>query len=60
MTDMLSEGKVTFQVVQNAMKGVEDITQGIDAEYEKENKCFRVPTIPIRKENIDTAWAMYK
>lgn len=60
MTDMISEGSVSFQVIQNAMNGVEDITEGIDAEYEEDNKCFRVPTIPIRLDNIDTAWAMYE
>ena len=60
MTDMLKEGRITFEVCQNAMNGVEDITEGIDAEYEEDNKCFRVDTVPIRIDNIDEAWAMYE
>lgn len=60
MTDMLKEGAVTLKVIENAMNGVEDITKDVDAVYEKDNKCFRVDTVPVRLENIDEAWAMYK
>lgn len=60
MTDMIKEGKITMDVLFNALKGVSDITEGIDATYEKENKCFRVDTVPIRLSNINDAWYMYR
>ncbi|MBQ5950904.1 MAG: galactose ABC transporter substrate-binding protein [Lachnospiraceae bacterium] len=59
MTDMLVEGETTFQVLYNLMTGA-DFKTDVKAEYEEENKCFRVPTSPIRKSNIDDAWRMYK
>ena len=60
MTDMIKEGKITMDVLYNALKGVADVTEGIDATYETENKCFRVDTVPIRLANINDAWYMYR
>ncbi|MCI8638312.1 MAG: substrate-binding domain-containing protein [Coprococcus sp.] len=59
MTDMITEGATGFKVIQNAMNGV-DIQTGIDFPYDEESKFFFVDSIPIRLEDIDTAWAMYK
>lgn len=59
MTDMISEGSTTFQVIKNAMDGV-DIQTNIKYPYDKESKFFYIDSIPVRLENIDTAWAMYK
>ncbi len=49
-----------MDVLYNALKGVADVTEGIDATYETENKCFRVDTVPIRLSNINDAWYMYR
>lgn len=59
MTDMITEGATSFKAIQNAMDGV-DITTGIDFPYDEESKFIFVDSIPIRLEDIDTAWAMYR
>ncbi len=58
-TDMLLEGATTFQVLYNMLRGVDKMTD-VTAEYEEDTKCFRVPTVPVRLENIDEGWEMYK
>lgn len=59
MTDMLKEGRTTFTVLYNVLQGKQP-GEGLDAEYETDTKCFRVPTVPVRLSNIDDAKAMYK
>ena len=59
MTDMISEGTTTFQVMKNALDGV-DCQTDIAYPYEAESKFFYIATVKIRMDNIDTAWAMYQ
>ncbi len=58
-TDMLLEGSVTFQVMYNMLNG-DPADKDVVAEYQPEVKAFRVPTVPIRMNNIDEAWEMYR
>ena len=58
MSDMVSEGAVSFQLVYNQVMGkplMEGVTYAMD-----DNKCVAILGIPIRVANIDTARAMYK
>lgn len=58
MSDMISEGKCTFQLAYNYVKGADIMT---NVEYEMdENKCVAIYGLPIRVENIADARAMYE
>ena len=58
MSDMISEGKSTFQIAYNYLVGADVMT---DVEYEMdEHKCVAIYGVPVRLDNIDDAWAMYK
>lgn len=58
MSDMISEGKSTFQIAYNYLMGVDVMT---DVEYEMdEHKCVAIYGVAVRMDNIDDAWAMYK
>ncbi len=59
MTDMISEGKTTFQGILNAMNGV-DCKTDIAFTYTEEDKFFAIDPVKIRLDNTDVAWAMYK
>ncbi len=59
MTDMISEGKTTFQAILNAMNGV-DCKTDIAFTYTEEDKFFAIDPVKIRLDNTNIAWAMYQ
>ncbi len=58
MSDMISEGASTFRIAFNHVMG-KDLLDGISYGMDK-NKCVAILGLPIRKDNIGVARAMYK
>ena len=58
MSDMISEGACTFRLAYNHVMD-KDLMEGVDYDMDA-NKCVAILGIPIRKENIEEARAMYR